>query len=80
MTIQPGETGTLHFEATVRDLIYQDSDDDAYASIEFAPTWFDSEFVHGPTRLEVNFHLPPGVERGGAPLSRRSLHHAGFRG
>ena len=41
--------------------IYQDSDDDAYASIEFAPTWFDSQFVHGATRLEVNFHLPPGV-------------------
>jgi len=60
-TIQPGQTGTLQFEATVRDLVYQDSKDDEYASIEFAPTWFDSQFVHGTTRLEVNFHLPPGV-------------------
>jgi hypothetical protein len=59
--IQPGQTGTLHFEATVRDLIYPDSEDDEYASIEFAPTWFSSDFVHGPTRLEVNFHLPLGV-------------------
>lgn len=60
-TIQPGQTGTLHVEATVRDLIYPDTDDDAYASFEFAPTWFDSQFVNGPTRLEINFHLPPGV-------------------
>jgi hypothetical protein len=59
--INPGQSGTLHLEATVRDMIYQDSDDADYASIEFAPTWFDSEFVHGTTRLEVNFHLPPGV-------------------
>ena len=59
--IPPGQSGTLHLEATVRDLIYQDSKDAEYASIEFAPTWFDSEFVYGPTRVEVNFHLPPGV-------------------
>jgi hypothetical protein len=59
--IPPGGSGTLRLEATVRDLIYQDSKDAEYASIEFAPTWFDSQFVHGPTRLEVNFHLPPGV-------------------
>jgi hypothetical protein len=60
-TIPPGGSGTLRLEATVRDLIYQDSQDSEYASLEFAPTWFDSQFVHGPTRLEVNFHLPPGV-------------------
>ena len=42
-------------------MLYQDSEDDEYASIEFSPTWFDSEFVHGTTRLEVNFHFPPGV-------------------
>jgi hypothetical protein len=29
--------------------------------LEFAPTWFDSQFVHGTTNLEVNFHFPPGV-------------------
>jgi hypothetical protein len=60
-TIQPGAVGTLHFEATVRDMLYQDTEDDAYASIEFVPTWFESDFVHGTTRLEVNFHFPPGV-------------------
>jgi hypothetical protein len=59
--IRPGESGTLHLEATVSNLIYQDSQDAEYASFEFSPTWFDSSLVHGATRLEVNFHLPPGV-------------------
>jgi hypothetical protein len=59
--IQPGDTGTLHVEATVRDLIYQDSKDADYASFEFAPTYLDSQFVHGSTYLAVYFHLPPGV-------------------
>jgi hypothetical protein len=60
-SIQPGDTGSLHVEATVRNLLYQDSDDPEYASIEFVPTWFDSDFVYGATRLEVNLHFPPGV-------------------
>jgi hypothetical protein len=59
--IQPGQTGTLHLEATVTNLIYQDSKDASYASIEFAPTWFDSQFVHGTTLLQVSFTFPPGV-------------------
>ncbi len=59
--IPPGRSGTVHVEATLRDLIYQDSKDAEYASFEFSPTWFGSEYVHGTTRLEVNFHLPPGV-------------------
>ncbi|HSJ52381.1 MAG TPA: hypothetical protein VLC52_01435, partial [Anaerolineae bacterium] len=60
-SIQPGDTGTVHVEATVGNLLYQDTDDPEYASIEFSPTWFDSDFVYGATRLEVNFHFPPGV-------------------
>lgn len=60
-TIPPGQTGTLRLEATVSDLIYQDSKDAEYASFEFSPTWFGSEYVHGPTYMQVSFHLPPGV-------------------
>jgi hypothetical protein len=59
--IQAGQTGTLHFEATVTNMIYQDSKDATYASLEFSPTWFDSQFVHGATHLQVNFYFPPGV-------------------
>jgi hypothetical protein len=60
-SIRPGDSGTLHVEATLRDMLFQDSDDPEYASFEFVPTWFDSNFVSGDTRLEVNFHFPPGV-------------------
>ena len=59
--ILPGQTGALHVEAVVRDMLYQDSKDSEYASIEFSPTWFESQFVHGTTLLEVQFHFPPGV-------------------
>jgi len=59
--IGPGQTGLFHFETTVRDLIYQDSKDDQYASVEFTPTYFDGSAAHGTTRLDVNFHLPLGV-------------------
>lgn len=59
--IQPGASGTVYLEATVRDLLYQDSKDQEYASIEFSPTWFSDDLVYGTTRLEVRFHSPPGV-------------------
>lgn len=59
--IQPGDTGTLHVEATVRNMIYQDTDDTEYASLQFAPTYYDSDYVYGDTRLVVIFHFPPGV-------------------
>jgi hypothetical protein len=78
-TIQPGETGTVHIEAPVYDLIYPDTGDDDYASFEFSPTWFDSQFVHGPTRLEVNFHLPPGVTSEEPRYHEREITSAAFQ-
>ncbi len=77
--IQPGQTGTLHVEALVRNLIYRDSKDSEYASIEFAPTWFDSKFVHGTTRLEVNFHFPPGVTAEEPRYHKQEFTYAGFQ-
>jgi hypothetical protein len=59
--IRPGQSGTLHLEAIVRDMIYQDDKDDAYASIEFIPTYFASEFVYGTTVQDVRFYFPPGL-------------------
>jgi hypothetical protein len=59
--IGPGQTAVFHFEATVRNLVYRDSKDEAYASVEFTPTYFDGSSVHGTTLLDVYFHLPMGV-------------------
>ena len=62
-TIRSGETATVHVVVDrVGGMLYEDSDDPEYASTEFSPTWFGSEFVHGNTDLVVRFHLPAGVQ------------------
>lgn len=61
--IRPGKSGTVHVVVErIGGMVYQDSRDKEYASIEFSPTWFGSEFVHGTTDMVVRFHLPPGVQ------------------
>jgi hypothetical protein len=60
--IQPGQTGTVHvYIGKIERMYYADSDDDSYASGEFSPTWFGSQYVSGKTDLSVTFHLPQGV-------------------
>ncbi len=62
-TIRSGQTGTVHVVVDqVGSMVYEDSDDPEYASTEFSPTWFGSQFVHGTTDMTVRFHLPPGVQ------------------
>lgn len=60
--IPPGGTGTLHVQiGDVQNIIFQDSQDQEYASFEFSPAYFVSRIVYGSTAITVNFHLPPGV-------------------
>ena len=59
--IQPGEQGTIHFQINVPRMVYPDSQDTNYASVEFAPTYFGREFVQGTTYMEIRFLFPPGV-------------------
>jgi hypothetical protein len=61
--IAPGRSGTVHVVIErVGGMVYEDSDDANYASIEFSPTWFGSEYVYGSTDMTVRFHLPDGVQ------------------
>ncbi|MBU1880071.1 MAG: hypothetical protein KJ734_14085, partial [Chloroflexi bacterium] len=60
-TIQPGGTGTLHLTVNVPGMVYPDSEDDAYASVEFSPHWYDSANAHGTTDMQVSFVFPLGV-------------------
>ncbi len=76
--IRPGKTGTLHVEAPVQDMFYQDSEDEEYASIEFVPHYYGSEYVHGTTRLEVTFHFPPGVTEEEPRYHKLQFSYAGF--
>jgi hypothetical protein len=62
-TIQPGVSGVVHVNVgSITGVLYPDSSDNTYASGDFAPTYFDSQYVVGNTDLKVTFHLPPGVQ------------------
>ena len=60
-TIRPGQTGTVEFAITVGQMVYPDSDDSRFASLQFKTTWFDRKYVSGNAELlEIQFNLPPG--------------------
>lgn len=62
-TIQPGASGSVHvYVGKITGVLYPDSSDNNYASGDFAPTYFGSQYVAGSTDLSVTFHLPPGVQ------------------
>ncbi len=60
--IPSGGQGTLHFEATMPDMIYQDTTNKANASLRITPTWFDSSAVSGTSDIRLAIHLPPGIQ------------------
>jgi hypothetical protein len=60
-TILPGETGTLYLRVNVGEMVYPDSSDETYASLEFIPHYYEPPYVHGSTDLEIHFYFPPGV-------------------
>jgi len=61
--IPSGQRGTVHaFVGKVERVLYPDSDDETYTSVNFAPTYFGSQYVTGSTELSIVFHLPPGVQ------------------
>ena len=59
--IAPGRSGTLEFFILLPRMIYPDSEDPRYASLQFKTTWYDAKYVSGSAeRIEVQFNLPPG--------------------
>jgi hypothetical protein len=59
--IAPGETRTLGMTIRVGRMIFPDSEDDRYASLQFKTTWYDGKYVSGTSeRIEIQFNLPPG--------------------
>ncbi len=59
--IAPGRTGTLEFSIPLARMIYPDSEDASFASLQFKTTWYDSRYVSGNAeRIEIRFNLPPG--------------------
>jgi hypothetical protein len=62
-TIPAGGSGTVHASIQqIENVLYPDDNDSNYASGDFSPTWFGSQYVSGSTNMTVIFHLPPGVQ------------------
>jgi hypothetical protein len=62
-SIQPGKSGKVHvFIGIVERVLYEDTDNNTYASADFKPSTFGSEYVYGTTDLTVIYHFPPGVQ------------------
>ena len=59
--IYEGELATLIFQIRLYHFVYPDDEREDYASVEFAPTWYGSEFVRGTKDLTVKIVFPPGV-------------------
>ncbi len=59
--IKPGDTKQLHVIGNNPKMVFGDSEDDTIASVEFSPTWFDSDFCAQYDYLEVNIHFPEGM-------------------
>jgi hypothetical protein len=59
--ISPGDTGTLHFEATVPGLLFEDVTNRDLASFQITPTWFGEQYISGLTNIQIAVHLPEGI-------------------
>jgi len=59
--IVPGGSGTVHLEINNPRMVYQDREDEEYASVRFYPHYYE-ETGHGATYLRVSFYFPPGVQ------------------
>lgn len=59
--IMPGETGTVHLEINNPHMVYQDSENEEYASVRFYPHYYEGT-GHGTTYLRLTMYFPPGVQ------------------
>ena len=60
--IDPGETGRFALQGNCRDMVFLDTEDDDYASMEFTPTWFDGDLLTGYSSFTLSVIFPEGSE------------------
>jgi hypothetical protein len=60
--IMPGQTGTFRFEATMPDMVYQDTTNSELASLRITPTWWGAQYVTDTTLLGIFVYLPDSVD------------------
>lgn len=63
-SIRPGAQGTVTLHVgRIEGMLYKGTADEAedYASIQFSPNWFGSQYVHGATLVTMTLYLPVGM-------------------
>jgi hypothetical protein len=63
--IQPGESGTVTMHVdSIPGILFKATtqESEPYASFQFSPNWFGSEYVHGSTDATVTLVLPTGLQ------------------
>lgn len=59
--ILPGKRGEFRFACTMPDMVYKDTTNAEFASLQIIPTWFDPNLQTGSTLLQIAVHVPPGI-------------------
>jgi hypothetical protein len=60
--IRTGAQGTLHFEFSMPDLVFQDTTNKELASLQITPTWFDSDFVRDTSKIQIAIYMLEGIQ------------------
>lgn len=63
--IQPGATAEVHVRiGVIRNMLHAatSKENEPYASFQFQPNYFSSDYVHGSNNMTVTLILPPGLK------------------
>ena len=60
-TIYSGSSAVFRLIGVNRNMVFRDTEDDGYASVEFSPTWFDESFLRGSSEFTLVMVFPPGA-------------------
>ncbi len=62
--IQPGAKGTVHvIIGTINSILFPSTQQSKnYASFNFSPNYFGSQYIKGSTDETISLHLPPGIQ------------------
>jgi hypothetical protein len=60
--IPSGQSGRFTFSGICRNMVFLDSEEDDYASVEFSPTWFDGGLLTGSSDFSLTILFPEGAE------------------
>lgn len=60
-SIYGGEQGRFRFTGVNSDMVYLDTEEDDYASMEFSPTWFDGGILSGTSDFTLTVIFPEGA-------------------